>query len=146
MAMHQRDVRGVSYEAPVGDLVRQFGQDSAMLVRQEIALARLELKEIVIGYAREAARLGVAVALAWFGAMALLAAVVIGAGALLANYWLGALLVAVVLLVVAAVLARSGLQQLKRQGVKPALTIETLQEDQQWVRREIRDLKRQLRH
>ncbi len=32
-------------EAPLGDLIRDLGQDGAELVRQEINLAKLEIKE-----------------------------------------------------------------------------------------------------
>jgi hypothetical protein len=34
-------------KAPLGDLLRRFGQDAAALLRHEIALAKVELRENV---------------------------------------------------------------------------------------------------
>jgi uncharacterized membrane protein YqjE len=153
MAMRERDVGhgwqkawpGPREEPSLGELFRQFGQDGVTLVRQEVALAKVELKQTLSGYARDAGRLGVAVALAWFGASALIAALIIGTGALLQNYWLSALLVAVLLLAAAAVLGRGALLQMKATSLKPEDVVETLEEDRRWAKREMQDLKRQLR-
>ncbi len=101
MGINERDVRSPQFNrsdgrfnsnlhdtddnVPLGDLLRRFGQDAGALVKQEIALAKLELRESAQSYARDAGRLGAAAAVAWFGAMALLAFLVIGLGALINN-------------------------------------------------------------
>lgn len=163
MAIPERDVRSSQYgrtndrinlnkqnpttedDVPLGDLLRRFGQDASALVKQEIALAKLELRESAQAYARDAARLGAAAAVAWFGGMALVAFLVIGLGALIHSYWLSALIVSVVLLAVAGILAKAALADLKRRRVAPAETVETIKEDQTWAKHEVQDFKRRLK-
>ncbi|HEX6560308.1 MAG TPA: phage holin family protein [Longimicrobiales bacterium] len=159
MAIHEHDVRSPQFnrtdgrfnrnlhddEVPLGDLLRRFGQDAGNLVKQEIALAKIEMRESMKGYARDAGRLGVAVGVAWFGAMALVAFLVIGLGALINNYWLSALIWTVVLLGAAAVLAKGALAHLKRNSLAPEETVETLKEDQRWAKQEAQEFKQRLK-
>lgn len=145
MARRERELEELRQEPAIGDLVRDFSQDAATLVRQEIALAKAELKETAADYARDSAKLALAGVIGWFGAMALAAALVIGLSALLDNYWLGALIVAVVLLAAGAVLGSAALKHLRRTPPKPQQAIDNLQEDQRWARRELQDFKRHLK-
>jgi uncharacterized membrane protein YqjE len=133
-------------DASLGDLFKQLSTDTGELVRQEITLARVELSHTGAVVARDAARLGAAAALGVVGLFALVACVVIAIGAALDNYWLGALIVAVPLLIVAAVLGVGAVNDLKRQGLTPDQTATTLKEDQAWAKQEARDLRRQITH
>ena len=132
-------------EKPLGELFKQFGQDASTLVKQEITLAKLELRESVKGLAQDAGKIGAAAGLAWFGAMALLAFLIIGLGDLIDNYWLSALIVAVLLLGAAAVLARSALAHMKQNSMAPQETVQTLKEDQRWAKREAAEFKASLK-
>lgn len=132
-------------EAPLGDLLRRFGQDAGMLVKQEITLAKLELRESVKGLTKDAGKIGAAVGLGLFGGFALLAFVIIGLGDLLNNYWLSALIVAVLLLGAAAVMARSALNGMKQNSLAPQETVQTLREDQRWAKREVQEFKQSMR-
>lgn len=161
MAIHERDARSSQYshtdgrfnpnyqeaneDIPLGDLLRRFGQDAAALVKQEITLAKLELRESAQGYARDAAKLGAAAAVGWFGAMALVAFLVIGLGALINNYWLSALIIAVVFLATAGIMAKGALAHMKRNSLTPRDTVQTLKEDQTWAKHEVQDFKRRLK-
>ena len=93
MAIRERDVRmsgrrfdvdvasngnGAEQEAPIGDLLKRIGQDAGTLVKQEITLAKLELRESVKGLAKDAGKLGAAAGLGLLGAHALVAFVIIG--------------------------------------------------------------------
>jgi uncharacterized membrane protein YqjE len=129
---------GTSDDPALGDLFRQLAQDSATLVRQEMTLAKAELKSNVKSVARDAVMMGVGGVLALIGTLVLLAAVVVAVGDALDNYWLGALIVAALFLIVGGLLAMSNLKKLKHEEVAPARTLETLKEDKQWLQSEIK--------
>ena len=129
----------------LSDLLRRFTQDASALARQEITLAKLELRDNIKSYAAHAAKLGIAAAVGLSGLFAFTAFAIVGLGDLIDNYWLSALIVTLVLLALAGILARIALTQLKRQGVAPDETVATLKEDQQWAKQEVRDFKRRLK-
>jgi uncharacterized membrane protein YqjE len=133
-----------SNDPALGDLFRQLAQDSATLVRQEMTLAKAELKSNVKSVARDAVMVGVGGILALIGTLVLLAAVVVAVGDALDNYWLGALIVAALFLIVGGLLAMSNLKKLKHEEVAPTRTLETLKEDKQWLQSEIKQARRDL--
>jgi uncharacterized membrane protein YqjE len=132
-------------QLPLSELLRRFAEDAGALVRHEIALAKLELRENINSYARDAAKIGVAGAVGLLGSLALIAFAIIGLGELIDNFWLSALIIAVVLLTTAGVLARTAIRHLRRNRVAPETTVASLKEDKQWVAHEARDLQRKLR-
>ena len=132
-------------EEPVSVLLKRIGQDASTLVRQEIALAKLEVRESVKGLAKDAGKLGTAAGLGLFGGFALLAFVIIGLGDLINNYWLSALIVAVLLLGAAAVMAKGALDHMKKNSLKPEETVQTLIEDQRWAKREAQEFKQSMK-
>jgi hypothetical protein len=132
-------------EVPLSELLRRFAQDASALVRHEIALAKLEMRDSLKGYAQDAARLGVAAGVGMIGAFALTAFVIVGLGSLIGNYWLSALLVALVLLGVAAIMTRAALAHLRRRNLAPETTVATLKQNELWAKREARDFKRKLK-
>jgi uncharacterized membrane protein YqjE len=133
-----------SGDAPLGDLIRQLAQDSAMLVRQEVALAKAELQANVKSVARDLTMVAVGGVIALIGAMVLILFLVLAVGDALDEYWLGALIVGLLFVIVGGLLAKSNLNKLKHESVAPALTIETLKEDKQWLQSEIKQAKRDL--
>ena len=135
----------VETEEPVSVLLKRFGNDASTLVRQEIALAKLELRESVKGLAKDAGKLGTAAGLGLFGGLALLAFVIIGLGDLINNYWLSALIVAVLLLGAAAIMAKGALDHMKKNNLKPEETVQTLIEDKRWAKREAQEFKQSMK-
>lgn len=135
---------GTNNDPALGDLFRQLAQDSATLVRQEMALAKAELKSNVKSVARDAVMVGVGGILALVGALVLLAFLVVAVGDALDNYWLGALIVGAVFVIVGGLLAMSNLKKLKQEEVAPTRTLETLKEDKQWLQSEIKQARRDL--
>lgn len=129
---------------PLGDLVKQLAQDSATLVRQEIALAKAELRQNVKSVTRDVAMIVVGVALAAVGGLVLVAFLVILLGAVLDNYWLGALIVGALFVIVGGALAMANLKKLQKEEVAPTRTLETLKEDKQWLQTEIQQARRDL--
>ena len=137
---------GNGKEAGFGDLLRRLGDDASELVRGEVALAKLEMREAAQGLARDSAKLGVAVGLGIIGAFALTAAAIIGLGHLLGGrFGFSALIVGVVFVVIAALLGRSGARALSGDALKPAATIDSIGESRDWAKRELRDLRRDLK-
>jgi len=153
MASEQYDPRSVrpvtgasagGAEPSLGELFRRLTTDTSELVRQEISLAKTEARQAGATLARDGTRIGIAVGLALAGALALTAFLVILLGDLLDNYWLGALLVGVVLLAVGGILARNAVADVKRRGLTPEQTIDSLREDARWAKQEAREVKREL--
>jgi uncharacterized membrane protein YqjE len=157
MAIRERDVGagstrfdvrvdgGRTQEEPIGDLLKRFGQDAATLVRQEITLVKLELRESAKGLAKDAGKLGAAAGLALFGGLALLAFLIVGLGDLIDNYWLSALIVSVLLLGAAALMARGALRHVQQSSMAPRETVQTLKDDQRWAKREVQDFKQSMK-
>lgn len=131
-------------EPSLGELFRQLTQDSTTLIRQEVALAKAELRESMSGIARSAAMIAVGGAVALVGLLVLTAFLVILLGELLANYWLAALIVGLLFAVIGGILVSTHLKRLRETNLRPDQTIQTLQEDKRWIKSEIQDVKREL--
>ncbi len=129
---------------PLGDLLKQLTRDSATLVRQEVALAKAELRQNVKSLAKDAAMIAIGAVLALVGGLVMVAFLVILLGDVLDNYWLGALIVGVLFLLVGGLLAMSGAKKLQKEEVAPTRTIETLKEDKQWLQSEIKQARQDL--
>ncbi len=121
--------QNLNEDRPVGELVQQLSQHTATLVRQELQLAQLEMKE-------KGKRFGMAGGL--FGGAGLVAAYALGALIttlilLLATFlepWIAALIVTVVLAAVAGVLGLTGKKQVDEAGSpKPEQAIASTQKD-----------------
>jgi uncharacterized membrane protein YqjE len=134
----------VGAEPPFGELVKRLTTDTSELIRQEMNLAKVEMREAAATLARDATKVGLAVGLALAGVLALGAFAIVGLGDLFNNYWLAALIVGVLFLAVGGYLAKNAINDVKRRGVKPQQTVETLREDASWVKQEGRELKREL--
>lgn len=128
-------------EPQLGDLFRQLAQDSAILVRQEMALAKAELRENVRSVARDTAKIAVGAVLAGVGALVLVAFLVLVLGDLTGNYWVSALIVGVLFVAAGAFLATSAMKRLKHEGITPEQTLQTLKEDKQWLQREMKQVR-----
>jgi uncharacterized membrane protein YqjE len=111
-------------------------------MRQEINLARAELRESAGQVARGASRIGMAAGLALSGLMAFTAFLVIAIGDWIGNYWAGALLVSLVMLGIAGILAKRGIAEFRKGSLVPQETAGTLREDMEWAKTETQAFKR----
>ena len=132
-------------DRPLGPLFSQLAQDSSALIRQEIALAKAEVRHSISQTTSGAVKVGVAAALLSVGGLVLTAFLVLLLGELLGNYWLSALIVGAVFTVIGAFLALGGIRRLKEVQVAPQETIETLRADRDWAKAEVQELKRDLK-
>ena len=118
----------------IGSLIRGILTDLRTLIREEIALARVEISEQA-GRARAAAvSFGIAAGALAFGGTFLLIAIAIAIADLL-NWplWTGFLVVAVVLTLTGLVMVSSGRKQLQTFRAVPEETVSTLKENSEWI-------------
>ena len=87
-------------------LVSNLQSDAGLLVRQEIALAKAEVKEKITAVAKQAALFGAAGMLAYAGLLVLVAALILGVIALGVAAWLAALAVGLAVLLGAFVIVQ----------------------------------------
>jgi Flp pilus assembly protein TadB len=120
------------------ELIKQVSEQTSKLVRQEIALARLEIREKIKHLEIGAGLLGAAAFFALFGAATLIAALVLVLATAM-EAWLAALVVAVVLLGGAGIMALSGKRQIA-QATPPApeQAVENVHADIEEVKRSVR--------
>ena len=118
-----RDVTGAS----VGELLGEVTQDLSTLMRQELALAKAEVKEEGIKAAKAGGMLGAA---GFAGYMVLLFASIAawwGLAEVMAPGW-AALIVTAIWAVIGAVLFAVGRQRMREVNPKPERTVETVGE------------------
>lgn len=123
-----------SHDPSAAELVKQVSEQTQRLIRQELALARLEIAEKAKHAGIGAGMLAGAGVVAFFAVGTLIAMLVL----LLAtavDAWLAALIVTVALLALAGVLALAGKGQLKRATPPaPEQAIENVKADVEEVR------------
>jgi uncharacterized protein YneF (UPF0154 family) len=121
-------------QLPMGELVKQLAEETSLLVRKELELARAEMtqkgKKAGIGLGE----LGGAGIVALY-ALGALTACFIAALALAMPVWLAALIVAVVYGIIAGILALIGRRQLQQSMPPvPERTQQTIKEDIEWAK------------
>ena len=122
---------------PLGDLFGDLATDMSSLVRQEVALAKLEITQKAKYLGRNVGYLVVGGAVAYAGLLAVIAAIIM----LLDNYmpaWGAALLVGVAVAGIAWLLIGKALTGLQQTDLTPRETVETLKEDAAWVKQQIK--------
>jgi uncharacterized membrane protein YqjE len=107
------------------------------IVRSEFRLAKTELKEEAAKAAKPAATFGVGLVLGFYGIGFLLLASVYGLSTVMAG-WLAALLVGAILAIVSIALISSSGKKLKRVNPTPDKTIQSLEENVQWAKTQIK--------
>jgi Flp pilus assembly protein TadB len=123
-------------ERSFGDLFRQLTQDLSTLMRQEVMLAKTELSQKASEAGKDVGLLAAGGAIAYAGFLVILAGVVLALGLVL-PWWASALIVGVVVAAIGYFLIRKGQTALKQADLTPKQTIETLKEDQQWVKEQV---------
>ncbi len=128
------------YDRSFGDLLKALMEDLAILFRQEIALARVEMTEKATVYARASLMMIVAALLGLFALGVLTACIVLAIDVALPA-WAAALIVGVAYLFIAGVLVLVGVVRLRQAGKPvPEQTIETIKEDVSWAKEQARSV------
>jgi uncharacterized membrane protein YqjE len=104
-------------DASLGQLTGELSQQVSRLVRDEIRLAQVEMKDKGKRFGRGAGLMGAGGVIALFGVGCLVAAAVLGLD-LAWPTWLSAIVIGAILLIIAAIVGATGRNQM-RQGTPP---------------------------
>jgi uncharacterized membrane protein YqjE len=121
----------------VPDILENIATNLTALIQAEFRLAKSELKEGAEKAAGPGATLGAGVVLAFYGLGFLLLAAVYALSLVMAA-WLATVIVGGVLMVAAGILIGAGGAKLKRVNLTPDKTVQTLEEDVQWAKQQIK--------
>ena len=118
----------------IGGLIRGILNDLRTLVKEEIALARVELRDQAVHARAAALSFGIAAAALMLGVAFLLVAAAMGIAEVTGwPVWSGFLIVAAVLSVVGFISLASGRRQLRTFHALPEQTVTTIKENSEWI-------------
>ncbi|MBT2368116.1 phage holin family protein [Streptomyces sp. ISL-10] len=117
----------------VGELLSAVTSDVQSLFRQEVELAKAEIREEATKAGKAAGMFGGAGFAGYMVALFLSLAAVLGLANVMDAGW-AALIITAVWAVIAAVLFVMGRSRMREVSPKPEQTVETLKEDAQWAR------------
>ena len=122
------------HEQPIAELLKQLAAETTTLVRQELDLAKAEMKEKGRKAGPGFGLIGASGAVALLAGGALTAFLILALDGIMPN-WLAALIVTVVYAVVAGALYMRGKEKVDDAGSPvPRQTIETVKEDVEWAK------------
>jgi putative Mn2+ efflux pump MntP len=134
----------VKEELSIVQLLRELTTATRTLLKQEVDLAKTEMTEKASRVGANLGALAVGGAVAFLGALALLAAVVYGLTSILSKLmslgvavWLAPLIVGGILAAVGYSLVKKALETLKRESLTPEKTTQSLQENKAWLKEKI---------
>ena len=122
---------------PLGDLFSDLATEMSNLVRQEVALAKVEVSQKAKYVGRNVGYLVVGGAIAHAAMLAVIAAIIMLLARVLPN-WGATLLVGVVVAGIAWLLISKALSALQETDMTPRQTVETLKEDAAWMKQQIK--------
>lgn len=120
-------------ETSIGELIGNISDDLSQLFRQEVELAKVELKQEAAKAGKAAGMLGGAGFAGYLAIVLLSFAAVFGLANVMDAGW-AALIIAVVWLVIGGALYLTGTKQLKTVDPTPRRTVDTLKEDAKWLK------------
>lgn len=122
--------------ASLGRLFRDLADDISDLTRKEIELARTETMEKVSNASKAVVTMAAGGFIAYAGLLFLLAAAVL-AIATWVPYWLSAVIVGGVAVIVGLIMLQGGRSALQNTNITPEKTVDTMKENAQWVKEKI---------
>jgi hypothetical protein len=126
----------VKEERSIGDLFSELMGETSTLIRQEVALAQVEITNKATAAGKNVGYLVVGGAVGYAALLVLLAGVV----AILANFvplWASALIVAAVVGITAYMLISSALTQLRKTDLAPHEAVQSIKEDAKWLKDQV---------
>jgi uncharacterized membrane protein YqjE len=122
------------HDRPIGELLKQLANETTTLVRQELDLAKAEMREKAGKSGPAFGMWGAAGATGLLALGSLTAFLILALDGAMPN-WLAALIVGLVYAAVAGVLYLRGKRRVEEAGSPvPEKTIETMKEDVQWAK------------
>jgi len=129
--------RSTDNNKPLGDLFGDLATEMSNLVRQEVALAKVEVSQKAKYVGRNVAYLVVGGAVAYAAMLAVIAAIIMLLDKVMPN-WGAALLVGVLVGGIGWLLIGKAISALQQADVTPRQTVETLKEDATWMKQQIK--------
>jgi hypothetical protein len=123
-------------ERSLADLFNKLSRETSTLVRQEVRLARTEMAQSAAEVGRNMAAIAIGGFVLYAAFLALMFALIY----LLAETmqpWLAALLVSVIVGAIGAFLVMRGYNRLKEVNLVPDRTVETLEENAEWLKQQV---------
>jgi fatty acid desaturase len=117
----------------LGQLVGELTEDLSRLMRQELELAKAELRQEATKAGKAAGMLGAAGFAGYMAAVLLSLTLVFGLAILIGLGW-AALVIAALWAIAGFILFTKGRERLRQVSPKPDRTVETLKEDAEWAR------------
>jgi len=117
----------------IGELLGQLANNSAALIRDELVLAKQEMREKLSALRSGLIVVAISAVIGLIALLALCAAAII-ALAEVVGAWQSALIIGAALGIIGGATAWLGLRQIKRTSLRPEQTIETLEEDKAWLK------------
>jgi uncharacterized membrane protein YqjE len=118
----------------LGELFSDLSQQTGDLIRKEMRLARVELREKLSDVGKQAMMIGVAVAFGLAAVVTIAAAITLLLIEVGVVAWLAAAITAAVMGLTAYLLAQSGISALRRKSIALVETIHSLKETTQWLK------------
>jgi hypothetical protein len=131
-------VRQINEERSLGDLFGDLTREMGTLVRQEVELAKTEMTQKASQAGKNIGSMVAGGAVAYAGFLAILAGIIIGISSLGVPWWLSALLVGLVVTGVGYFMIQKGREALKQESLAPRQTINTLKEDAEWAKEQVK--------
>ncbi|HMJ08227.1 MAG TPA: phage holin family protein [Pyrinomonadaceae bacterium] len=123
-------------ERSLGDLFSELAGETGTLVRQEIALAQVEISKKASSVGANVGSLAVGGAVAYGAFLAIMAGVIMG----LAHFipaWIAALLVGAIVGAAAYFMVSNALAKLRDTELTPTDTVDSIKEDAKWLKRQV---------
>jgi hypothetical protein len=136
----------VKEERSLGDLFSELASETGTLVRQEVALAQVEITNKATKVGKNVGFLVVGGAVGYTALLVILAAVVMALAQLISRItdwqyvtsaWISAAIVGIVVGIVAYTLITNALAKLKNTDLTPRETVDTIKEDAQWLKNQV---------
>lgn len=132
------DVMEELEERPLPELVRELVGEGQLLLREEVRLAKAQIRNEAKKAAKGGAELGAGGAVAYV-ALFCAAATLIALGDLFLPLWASALIVTALFAIVGYALIQGGRKQL--QATQPARAVDHLKEDKEWAKETMRSVR-----
>jgi len=125
-------------EPSLGELFASLARDTSALVRQEVDLAKTEMTQKATEAGKDVAYIAAGGAVAYVGLIVLAFALVYLLADLFLPLWASALIVGLVIAGIGYFLVQRGLTALKRTNLTPRETVQSLKEDKEWIKDQVK--------
>jgi len=123
-------------ERPLGELFSDLVNETTTLVRNEVALAKVELTQKATKVGRNIGSLVIGGAIGYAALLAICAAAILLLSTVMPA-WLAAVIVGVIVAAVSWMLISKAITALRNMELKPQETVESIKEDAQWIKDQV---------